>query len=122
MQYFYQKTELLFPHKSVAALGDCSNAKWKELVVRVALLPEVHEDSLAFSLMMIRLCGCLKCNPGSYKASLGCARCAQRVIRMTKGSDSLLLQRFRKARRDVLRYLETMGDKRPLPEPEEGQP
>ena len=120
MQYFYQKTELLFAHKSIPALCDCSSARWKELVFRVAALPEVHEDSLAFSLMMIRLCGCLKCNPGSYKASLGCPRCAQRVIRMTKGSDSVLLQRFRKARRDVLRYLEAMGGDRATAEAPEG--
>ncbi len=114
MRYFYQKTELLFPHKSVAALAQSGDGKWGELVERVASLPEVHEDSLAFSLMMIRLCGCLKCNPGSYKASLGCSRCARRVIRMAEGSESMLLQRFRKARRDVVRYLASSGERLPL--------
>jgi len=109
MRYFYQKTEILFPHKNVAALRDMRDGEWQELVDRVALLPEVHKDSLAFSLMMIRLCGCLSCNPGSYKASLGCAECARRSIRILKVSNSMLLQRFRKARADVERYARSSG-------------
>lgn len=112
MRYFYQKTELLFPHRSIASLEDMRDGKWQELVRRVASLPEVHSDSLAFALMMIRLCGCLRCNPGSYRASLGCSECARRVIRIMKGSDSMLLQRFRKARRDVEKYLKSLDEEK----------
>ena len=109
MRYFYQKTEILFPHKSVVALRDMRDGEWRELVHRVASLPEVHKDSLAFSLMMIRLCGCLRCNPGSYKASLGCSACARRTIRILKIPNSMLLQRFRKARADMERYIKSTG-------------
>ena len=112
MRYFYQKTELLFPHKSVASLEDMRDGKWQELVRKVASLPEIHKDSLAFSLMMIRLCGCLRCNPGSYRASLGCSECARRVIRIMKGPDSILLQRFRKARIDIEKYTEGLDEEK----------
>jgi len=112
MRYFYQKTELLFPHKSVVSLEDMRDGKWQELVRKVASLPEIHKDSLAFSLMMIRLCGCLRCNPGSYRASLGCSECARRVIRIMKGPDSILLQRFRKARIDIEKYTEGLDEEK----------
>jgi hypothetical protein len=105
MKTVYFKSELLFPHESVPALGDIRDGAWQKLVERVASLPDTHEDSLAFSLMMIRLCGCLRCNPGSYKASLGCSACGKRVIGMLKQSDVRLMDRFRKAREEVRMYL-----------------
>lgn len=110
MKTVYFRSELLFPHECVADLIDIRDGEWQKLVVRVASLPDTHEDSLAFSLMMIRLCGCLRCNPGSYKASLGCSDCARRVIGMLKQSDVKLIERFRQAKEDVQRYLagETM--------------
>ncbi|MFQ6014756.1 MAG: hypothetical protein ACE5NP_04870 [Anaerolineae bacterium] len=55
--------------------------------------------------MMIRLCGCLQCNPDSYKAALGCTACATRTIRGIKWSDATLLRRFRKAKADIEKYL-----------------
>ena len=76
----YPRSELLFPHRCVSALRRLRDRPWQELVERIAKLPETHEDSLAFSLMMIKLCNCLKCDLGSYKASLGCCACAQRAI------------------------------------------
>jgi hypothetical protein len=105
MKTVYFKSELLFPHENVADLEDIRDGKWQKLVSRISSLPDTHEDSLAFSLMMIRLCGCLNCNPGSYKASLGCSACARRVIGMLKQSEGPLLDRFRQAKEDVRRYL-----------------
>jgi hypothetical protein len=57
MKTVYFRAELIFPHESVPALADVGNGQWEDLVARVADLPETHEDSLAYSLMMIRLCG-----------------------------------------------------------------
>ncbi|MGQ9585064.1 MAG: hypothetical protein ACUVXG_06640 [Anaerolineae bacterium] len=95
----------MFPHKSVSALRLMRGPEWQALVNRVASLPETAEDSLAFCLMMIRVCECLNCDLGSYKASLGCNTCARRAAGSTKLTDEMLLQEFARAREDVERYL-----------------
>lgn len=103
----YPKSEILFPRRCVLALKGLRNSQWRELVERVSTLPDDHVDSLAFSLMMIKLCKCLRCDLGSYTASLGCCTCAQRAVRGFKGSDAGLLWLFEKAKREVLEYLES---------------
>ncbi len=107
MKTVYFRAELLFPHDSVPALMEVGDGQWQSLVKRISDLPDTDEDALAFSLMMIRLCGCLRCNPGSYKASLGCSACGRRIIGMNKETDDALIGHFHKAREDLLRYLET---------------
>jgi len=117
MKTVYFRAELIFPHESVPALADMGNGQWENLVARVADLPETHEDSLAFSLMMIRLCGCLRCNPGSYKASLGCSACGRRIIGMNRETDDDLLAYFKKAKHDLVTYLRTgkVVEEEPVP-------
>ncbi|MGE5262319.1 MAG: hypothetical protein ACM3S0_02975 [Acidobacteriota bacterium] len=100
------RAEILFPHKSVSSLSTVRESKWRELARRVASLPEDHPDSLAFSLMMIRQCSCLDCNPDRYKALMGCAACAKRTVAGYKGADDALLRAFNKARVEVNEYLE----------------
>jgi hypothetical protein len=100
------RAEILFPHKSVSSLSSVRETKWRELARRVAGLPEDHPDSLAFSLMMIRQCSCLDCNPDRYKALMGCAACAKRTVAGYKGQDDALLRAFQKARSEVDQYLE----------------
>jgi hypothetical protein len=107
----YSQAEILFPHRSISALKGLKGSRWQELVERVAALPETHEDSLAFSLMMIKLCDCVNCDLGSYKASLGCSTCARRTISAIKGSDTILMRHFEKAKEEVLAYLESIGMK-----------
>jgi hypothetical protein len=100
------RAEILFPHKSVAALASVRETKWRELARRVASLPEDHPDSLAFSLMIIRQCSCLDCNPDRYKALMGCSACAKRTVASFKGGDEQLIRSFQKARGEVDQYLE----------------
>jgi hypothetical protein len=107
----YPRTEILFPHRSISALKGVRSDLWQALVERVAALPETHEDSLAFSLMMIELCDCVNCDLGSYKASLGCSTCARRTISAVKGPDTILMRHFEKAKEEVLAYLESIGMK-----------
>ena len=99
------RAEILFPHKSVAALLNARNGKWRDLTKRVASLPEDHLESLAFSLMMIRQCSCLDCNPDRYKALMGCSACAKRTLQSYKGADEGLLKAFQKSRAEVEAYL-----------------
>ncbi|MCX7707331.1 MAG: hypothetical protein N2204_04920 [Anaerolineae bacterium] len=112
----YPKAELLFPPRLIGSLRNLRGPEWAALVDRVAKLPETDPDSLAFSLMMIRLDGCVKCHEGSFKYMRGCQLCATQTIMQFKGTDADLLALYRKARRDIDAYL--AGE--PVIEEEEG--
>lgn len=105
----YSRCEILFPHSRVSGLKKLKGEQWKELTEYVAALPETHEDALAFSHMMIKLCGCLNCDLGSYKAALGCAACSQRTINALRDTDPQLLRRFEKSRKEVNNYLDELN-------------
>jgi hypothetical protein len=98
-------SELLFPPYAIAPLKDLRGPEWRALVERVAPLPETDPDSLAFSLMMMRLDGCLNCETDSYKAMRGCVQCAIQTIRRFKESDRELLRLYDEAHSDVEAYL-----------------
>lgn len=100
----YPRSEILFPHRCLPALQDMRGTEWQELVDRIARLPDTHEDSLAFALMMVKLTGCLNCDLDSYKASLGCCTCAKRAINAFKGSDKALLRKFEEAKSELAHY------------------
>ncbi len=101
----YPKAELLFPPRLIPSLKGLRGPTWADLVARVAKLPETDPDSLAFSLMMIRLDGCVKCHEGSFKYMRGCQLCATQTIVQFKGTDEDLLALYLKARRDIDAYL-----------------
>lgn len=97
----YPKAELLFPPRLIPILKNLRGPEWTALVERVAKLPETDPDSLAFSLMMIRLDGCVKCHEGSFKYMRGCHLCATQTVMQFKGTDGDLLLLYLKARRDI---------------------
>ncbi|OQA44588.1 MAG: hypothetical protein BWY52_01597 [Chloroflexi bacterium ADurb.Bin325] len=101
----YPKAELLFPPRLIPPLRDLRGPEWATLVQRIARLPEIEPDSLAFSLMMIRLDGCVKCHEGSFKYMRGCHLCATQTVMQFKGSDEDLVLLYQKARRDIDAYL-----------------
>jgi len=111
----YPRSEILFPHRCVSALRRMRGAEWQKLVTRIASLPDTHEDSLAFALMMVKLTGCLNCDLDSYKASLGCCTCAKRTINAFKGSDKVLLRKFEEAKGEFAAYV---AEHHPVLEPE----
>lgn len=102
----YAKNELMFPHHVIPALRTLRGPEWQSLVERVLTLPEGHEQSLAFSLMMIRLNGCLSCETDSYRAMRGCDACTIQTLRRYKGSDRDLLSLYQQALDEVRRYLQ----------------
>lgn len=95
------KAELLFPAHLISSLRDLREDAWRELVDRVAALPETDPDSLAFVLMMIQLDGCMKCNSNNFKFLRGCYLCASQTIQSYKGSDKQLLKLYDKARKQI---------------------
>lgn len=109
----YPESEILFPTRCITPLARLRGEDWRELVEYVAALPETHEDSLAFSLMMIRFNSCLTCDLDSYRASLGCVTCAKRMIAGFKGADKALLRKFDEAKEEVITYLEATGQRKP---------
>jgi hypothetical protein len=80
----YTKNELMFPHHAISSLRRLRGASWKTLVERVITLPECHEETLAFMLMMVRLNGCMACETDSYRAMRGCAACSLQTLRRFK--------------------------------------
>ena len=105
----YPRSEILFPHRCVTALKYLRGPRWQALVKKVASLPEMHIDSLAFSLMMIKLNKCLNCDLGSYKSSLGCCACARRAVNSFKETDGQLIEEFEMAKKELLEYLDATG-------------
>ena len=101
----YTKNELMFPHHVIPALRDLRGPEWHTLVNRVCALPESHEESLAFVLMMARLNGCMACETDSYRAMRGCDACSIQTLRRFKGHDSDLLANYQQALIDVRHYL-----------------
>lgn len=101
-------SELLFPPYAIAPLKELRGPEWQALVKRIAALPETHPDSLAFSLTMMRLDGCLTCETDSYKAMRGCVQCAIQTVRRFKEGDQELLKFYEQAQKDVGAYLGTV--------------
>ena len=104
----YPESEILFPSRVIPLLEDLRGDEWRQLVEKVRKVPEMHVDSLAFSLMMINIGGCLTCDLDSYRASLGCATCAKRTIGSFKGSDKVLKKQFEAARKEVSAYVKSL--------------
>lgn len=97
----YTDNALMFPRHIIPLLRSLRGQQWQGLVDRVAALPECHEESLAFMLMMIQLNGCLSCETDSFRAMRGCCACAQQTLRRFKGSDDDLLALFDASLDDV---------------------
>ena len=100
----YPKAELLFPPRLIASLRDLRGPEWATLVDRVTKISETEPDSLAFTLMMVRLGGCVKCHEGSFKYMRGCQLCAIQTVMQYKGTDADLIDLYGKARQDIDAY------------------
>lgn len=102
----YAENELLFPPYATPKLKTSRGKAWRELVDQVARLPQDDPRNLAFSLMMIHLNGCIRCETDSYRAMRGCTACARQTLRRFKGSDEELLKRYHEALREMHAYLD----------------
>ena len=100
----YTDNELLFPHHVIPSLRKLRGKKWQALVERVISLPECHEETLAFMLMMVRINGCMACETDSYRAMRGCSACAHQTLRRYKGDDDELLELYQQALADIREF------------------
>lgn len=101
----YRKYDLLFTPRLIPKLRNLRGEEWARLIDSLTGLPETHPDALAFSVMMIKLGGCLPCEMDSYRAQRGCATCARHTILSYKGNDKQLIRRYESARRWVAKRL-----------------
>lgn len=101
----YVQTEILFPPKVIPQLRDACGPEWRKLVERVSELDEGHPESLAFTLMMIRLDGCLDCETDSFRAMRGCALCALQTLRKYRKNEKELLRLYKEALKEVQGHL-----------------
>jgi hypothetical protein len=101
----YADNELLFPPHVIPNLSRVRGPVWRDLVERVAVLPDDDPESLAFSLMMIRLDGCLSCETDSFRAMRGCLACTHQVLHRYKGPDTDLVKRYQRCHDEVRTHL-----------------
>ncbi len=104
---YQNDAEMLFPVRVIELLRLLRGDRWRVLVDRVLGRPEHDPDLLAFSLLMIRLGGCLSCGPDSYRAIRGCTLCAKQSVMRFKGSDDEIIRLWESARADVVAWLES---------------
>jgi hypothetical protein len=102
---YQSDTEILFPMRVAPSLRELRGEAWRTLVDRVTQSPDASVDQLAFSLMLVRLDGCLTCHTDSYRAMRGCTICATQAIRRFKGDDQDLIALFERSREEVLQNL-----------------
>lgn len=101
----YRNYDLLFTPRLIPQLRNLRNDEWTQLIDYLSSLPETHPDSLAFSVMMIELGGCLPCEMDSYRAQRGCVACSRHTIASFKESDKQLIEHYENAKKVVAEYL-----------------
>ena len=106
----YVTTEILFPTRLIPTLQKACGPEWQRLVDKVTPLEETDPESLAFSLMMIRLNGCMECETDSFRAMRGCDTCALQTVRRCRGKERDLLKAYKVALKDVQAYLESTSE------------
>lgn len=106
---YHGDTEILFPMRVAPMLRDLRGDVWARLVRRAASAPDASPDALAFSLLLIRLSGCLTCHTDSYRAMRGCTACATLTVKRFRGDDNELVALFERARVEVAGYIK-QGD------------
>jgi hypothetical protein len=92
-------------------LRDLRGEAWRSLVDLAWNSPDASLEQLAFTLLMVRLGGCLTCHPDSYRAMRGCTACATHTVRRFRGEDRELTEMFDSARAEVASFL---GDRAEL--------
>lgn len=109
----YRRYDLLFTPHLIPQLRNLRGEEWAKFIDQLSTLPELHPDTLAFSMMMIKLGSCLTCEMDSYRAQRGCATCARHTILSFKGSDKQLISKYEKARQMVIQMLSESEEELP---------
>ena len=101
-------TELLFPSRLIPHLKNFRGAVWEDLIEEITKNDNTSNEYLAFVLLMVRLAGCVSCNPHSFRAIKGCTQCSRQTIRRFRGTDEELVQKFEQSLEEVTQHLENL--------------
>lgn len=97
--------DLLFPSRAIEYLQDLRGERWKNLVKSLIDLEPTSPDRIAFVLMMVRIGGCTSCQSDSFRAMRGCIVCSSTTIKRFKGNDQTLIELYKEAKKDVVKYM-----------------
>jgi len=100
-------TELLYPMRVTPYLKNVRDEKWNILIEHMLSKECSTQEHLAFTLMMVKLDGCVNCNTDSFRAMRGCTQCAKQNIKRFRGDDDELLEQYKQAKIEVDKYLIT---------------
>lgn len=89
-----EDTELLFPLRVVPDLYHLRDTEWDRLLERVQKTTASLVEQKAFTLMLVRMGGCMTCNADSFRAMRGCTQCAQRTVKRIREEGAELLELF----------------------------
>lgn len=106
---YIRDTEILFPMRVAPNLRDLRGLLWQATVDRACASPDASTEQLAFSLVMIRLAGCLTCEPDSYRATIGCTNCAVATVQRSHPDDKDLVALVEKAKGEIHDFRRTNG-------------
>ena len=115
--FMYVETEILFPPRIIPQLRDAAGVEFRKLVEHVSSLSEGHPESLAFTLMMVRLNGCLECETDSFRAMRGCALCALQTLRRFRTNEKELIRLYKAALKDIQAHPATASAAAPVATP-----
>ncbi len=102
----YRKdTEILFPMRVAPCIRALRGNVWRKLVDRVWQAADGDPDTVAFSLAMVQLSGCMTCHTDCYRALRGCTFCASQAVKRYRGSDKDLLDLFEVCKSKVRAHL-----------------
>lgn len=103
---YNQDTEVLFPQRVVPTLAGLHGEEWQRLVDRMQSEDCSPLERHAFTLMMVRMCGCVGCNADSFRAMRGCTQCARQTVRRFRGGDRELVEQFNQYKSEIEAYLQ----------------
>jgi hypothetical protein len=100
------ETDLLFPVRVIPSLISSRGEIWQSLVQEIISTQPDSLETIAFTLLMVRISNCIFCNTDSYRAMHGCNQCARQALNRFRGTDQDLIELFETAKSEVKEYLE----------------
>jgi hypothetical protein len=90
----YTESDLFFPNSSIQNLRNLRGEAWQQLIDRLTPLPDEHEETIAFILMIAQLNKCFVCQTDSFRALRGCLTCLQQTLKRFSGTDEMLIEMY----------------------------
>jgi hypothetical protein len=90
----YTESDLFFPNSSIQNLRDLRGEVWQQLIDRLTPLPDEHEETIAFILMVAQLNKCFVCQTDSFRAMRGCLICLAQTLKRFSGTDEMLVEMY----------------------------